>query len=83
MIFVRDVQAGVHVGGAGVGDAEHGVEALLLRDFLDDRDQPLLELRLQLVLQLLHLGLGVLLRELDVALQLVDVLVELRRAPRR
>ena len=40
--------------------------------------QPLLEVALQLVLQLLDLGLGVLLRELDVALQLVDVLFELR-----
>ena len=40
--------------------------------------QPLLELPLQLVLQVLHLGLGVLLRELDVALQLVDLLVERR-----
>ena len=44
---------------------------------LDDRKHLLLELPLQVVLQLGHLGLGVLLRELDVALRLVDVLLEL------
>ena len=50
--LVGDVQARVHVGGAGVGDAEHGVEAFLLGDLLDDRKSLLLEIALQLVLQL-------------------------------
>src|SRR5438128_11034958 len=62
--FFRDVQARVDVGGRGLA-REDDVQALLLRDLLDDRRQPLLELVLQIVLQLLDLGLRVLLRELD------------------
>ena len=53
------------------------VEALLFSDRLDDRKDLLLEIALQVVLELGHLGLGVLLRELDVALTFVDFLFEL------
>ena len=49
----------------------------------EDRIQLVLELLLQLVLELLHFRLGVLLGELNVALHLLDVLLELRRAPDR
>src|SRR5258708_32757466 len=79
--FVRDVQSRVIVGGARIGDAEYRVQPLLLRDLGDHRDQALLELPLQLVLEILELGLGGGLRELNVALELVDLLVE-RRARR-
>jgi len=75
--FVGEVQAGMHVGETGLGGEDH-VEAFFLGQRLDDRDQPLLKLALELVLQVGDLGLGVAVGELDVALQLVDVLVELR-----
>jgi hypothetical protein len=74
--FVGEVEPRVHVGKAGFGREDH-VEALLLRDLLDDRDQPLLELALQVVLKIVDLRLGALSGVLDVALQLVDLLVEL------
>src|SRR5205823_11168827 len=75
--FIRDVESGVHERHAGIG-REHDIQAFLFRDLVDDWYQLLLELPLQFVVQLLQLGLRVALRELDVPLQLVDVLVELR-----
>jgi hypothetical protein len=53
------------------------VQTLLGPDLLEDRVQLLLEVGLQLVLHFLQLGVGVLLKELDVTVQLLDVLLEL------
>src|SRR3954467_5524742 len=79
--LVGDVEAWIVVGDARVADAEDGLELLLLGDRLDHREQLLLELALQIVLQLVHLRLRVLLRDLDLALETADVLVQ--RAARR
>ena len=59
----------------GVGLAEQDVQPLLGRDLLDDGRQLALEVELQLLLQVLHLGLGVLLQALDLDLELLDFLL--------
>ena len=58
--FSRDVQAGIGPHRAGIRDADDHVQALLLGDHVDDRVEPGLEVVLQIVGQLLLLGLRVL-----------------------
>ena len=66
-----------------VADAEDHQQALVRAQLLDDRVQLLLEIPLELVGHIRDLRLRVLLRELQIALRLLDVLFELRRAPGR
>ena len=57
---------------------KQNLEALLLGDLLEDRQELLLELALQLLLQLVDFRLRVLLESLAVDLLLLDVFLELR-----
>ena len=63
--------------------AEQNLQALLFATCCDERQDLLLELELQLLLELVDLGLRVLLEALAFALLPLDVLFELRRAPPR
>ncbi len=69
MISLVRSRPGLRPHDPGVGLAEEDVQPLLGRDLLDDRRQLALELELQLLLQVLHLGLGVLLQALDFDLE--------------
>ena len=77
--FRRQVEPGVGPHQAGVGLAEEQLEPLLAGHRLDHRADLPLEVELQLVLQVLELGLRVLRHALDVDLGLVDVLLDLGR----
>ena len=77
----RHVETRIGQDDAGVGAAEQHLQPFLAEHLLHERQDLLLELELQLLLELADLGLRVLLEALALARLPLDVLLELR--PRR
>ena len=76
--FAGDVERRIDVDGAGIARAEEQTDRQLLDDGVDDRAQLLLELGLERLLQLLHLGVRVFLKAIDLDGETIDFLLRLR-----